>query len=289
MAGKGLGAGLGAIFGDAALEEENKEGRQVSISKVEPRKDQPRSFFDEEALQELAESIREHGIIQPLTVRTMGDGFYQIIAGERRWRAARLAGLSEVPVRVIDVDDKKAMELAMVENLQREDLNPVEEAKGYKVLIGEYGLTQESVAQRVGKSRPVVTNAIRLLSLPEEVLQNLEDGTLSMSHARALLELKSNEDVLKVAKLIVEKGLTVRQAVSLIKGGAKPIKEEKEGEINYYDEAGKDLSKKLGRKVSVVSGKKKGTIQIEYYDAEDFNSVFEALCDLKIAHGGDRK
>ena len=188
MAGKGLGTGLGALFGDAAMEEPTNEGTFLPLSKIEPRQDQPRSSFDEETLTELSASIREHGVIQPLTVRKLDGGYYQIIAGERRWRAARLAGLFEVPVRIIEADDKKAMVLAMVENLQREDLNPIEEAAGYRYLMNEYGFTQEAVAASVGKSRPVVANALRLLTLPESAQKLVEEGKLSHSLARTVLE-----------------------------------------------------------------------------------------------------
>ncbi|MBR2731431.1 MAG: ParB/RepB/Spo0J family partition protein, partial [Clostridia bacterium] len=182
----GLGSGLGALFGDnEPPRQENKE-QTLPISRVEPRADQPRRRFDDAALEELTESIRQHGLIQPITVRSLDSGYYQIIAGERRWRAARAAGLREVPVRIIEADDRKAMELALVENLQREDLNPIEEAKGYRTLMQEYGLTQEDAAAAVGKSRPAVANALRLLSLPEPALGLVEDGTLSAGHARAL-------------------------------------------------------------------------------------------------------
>ena len=202
MAEKGLGAGLSALFGEAALEEDQNDFKYIPISKVEPRSDQPRDKFDEEMLRELSESIAEHGIIQPITVRQLPEGYYQIIAGERRWRAARMAGLFEVPVRVIDADDGQAMVMAMVENLQREDLNPVEEARGYKKLAEDYGLTQEEIGRRVGKSRPVVANSMRLLNLPEELLDMLEKGELSMSHARMLLSIDDEDKRLRVARLI---------------------------------------------------------------------------------------
>ena len=213
---KGLGTGLGALFG-ADLEEftpestEKKEILALPIYKVEPRAEQPRYTFDEVALAELSESIREYGMIQPITVRKLPTGYYQIIAGERRWRAARMAGLTEVPVNIIEADDRLAAELALVENLQRTDLNPVEEARGYQTLIKVYGLTQEEAAQSVGKSRPAVTNAMRLLALPEEVLTMLEAGELSAGHARALLAIEDDAVKIEAAKLIVAKGMSVRQ------------------------------------------------------------------------------
>ncbi|HHT16869.1 MAG TPA: ParB/RepB/Spo0J family partition protein, partial [Papillibacter sp.] len=214
---KGLGTGLGALFGSAAIDPMANDFVYLPIAKVEPRQGQPRTNFDEEALQELADSIREHGVLQPLTVRDLGGGFYQIIAGERRWRAARLAGLKEVPARVIEADELKATELAMVENLQREDLNPVEEALGYKTLVEEYGLTQEEVARRVGKTRPVVANAMRLLALPESVLKMLETGEISMGAARALLSLEDPEAIEQAAEEIVRLGLSVREVERLVK------------------------------------------------------------------------
>ncbi|MBR6258816.1 MAG: ParB/RepB/Spo0J family partition protein, partial [Oscillospiraceae bacterium] len=217
MAEKRLGAGLEALFGDLPFEkEEVSERKTLPIAKIEPRADQPREVFDEERLEELAESIREHGLLQPLTVRELGGGFYQIIAGERRWRAARMAGLNEVPVYIIDADDQKASVLALVENLQREDLNPIEEAKGYRVLMSEHGMTQEQAAAAVGKSRPVIANAVRLLSLPESILELISSGRLSMSQGRALLELKNDEDRLAAARVMIEKDLNVRQAAALI-------------------------------------------------------------------------
>ena len=201
---KGLGTGLDALFGDNPREEKAPEGvLELPIAKVEPRDNQPRTVFDEEALAELAESIREYGVIQPVTVRKLDSGYYQLIAGERRWRAARLAGLSEIPARVIEADDKLTTELALVENLQREDLNPVEEAQGYRTLMEEYGLTQDEAAQRVGKSRPAVANALRLLSLAPEVLQFVEQGLLSAGHARALVTVKPEELQIDAARQVM--------------------------------------------------------------------------------------
>lgn len=294
MASKGLGAGLGALFGEAAVEGASEDSIYLPISKIEPRKDQPRTYFDDEALAELAESIAQHGIIQPLTVRKLDGGYYQIIAGERRWRAARMAKLFEVPVRIIEADDKTAMELALVENLQREDLNPVEEAKGYKTLMSEYGLTQELVAQRVGKSRPVIANSLRLLTLPEEVLKMLESGELSLSHARAILELDNKNDQLKAAKAAIDRNMTVREATAMIKRMLNSEKEDKKSSANskkfpdgvdYFSEVEKKLTKSLGRKVKIVDGKKKGKLEIEYYGSDDFEIICEALSSIKLSGG----
>lgn len=286
MGGKGLGTGLGALFGEAAVEEGSGDSVFVSISKIEPRRDQPRSSFDDETLTELAESIREHGIIQPLTVRKLDGGYYQIIAGERRWRAARLAELGEVPVRIIEADDRKAMELAMVENLQREDLNPVEEAKGYKTLMDEYGLTQEETASRVGKSRPVVANALRLLTLPDEVLALVESGKLSLSLARTVLEADNESDRIRAAEIIADKGLTVREASALIRKMSREKEEKPENAvgdgIDYLAEVEKRLEKALCRKVKIIRGRKKGRFEIEYYGDDDFEYVSGALETLRL-------
>ena len=282
MAGKGLGAGLGALFGEDTFAESGQP-ETLPISRIEPKQDQPRSYFDEASLAELSSSIAEHGIIQPITVRKLDGGYYQIIAGERRWRAARMAGLREVPVRIIEADDKKTMELSLVENLQREDLNPVEEALGYRTLMQEYSMTQEGAANVVGKSRPVIANALRLLALPEKVLDMLRDGKISVSHARLLLELDGDTVREKAAEEIIEKSLTVRQTEALIKkikSGKKPKKEKPEG-VDYMAEVEKDLTKSLGRKVKVVSGKRKGRIEIEYYGNDDFEVIREALMALK--------
>lgn len=286
MAEKGLGTGLGALFGDAALDALTNDFVYLKISKVEPRKEQPRSLFDETGLSELAESIREHGVLQPLTVRSIGGGYYQIIAGERRWRASRIAGLHEVPARIIEADDLKATELAMVENLQREDLNPVEEAHGYKTLITEYGLTQDEVAQRVSKSRPVIANALRLLSLPNNLLNKLETGELSAGMARTLLSLNDEEQMQAAALEIVENNLTVRDAEKLVKKIKKEkLKHEKNGKdgfiVNYVEDLENRLTKAYGRRVKIVEGKQKGRIEIEYYDQEDFERLYQMLSSLQ--------
>lgn len=284
MAQKGLGIGLGALFGDAAIEDNDNDFTYLPISKVEPRADQPRSVFDEEGLNQLAESIREHGIIQPLTVRELSGGFYQIIAGERRWRAARMAGIDEVPARIIEADDKKAMELALVENLQREGLNPVEEALGYKSLIEEYGLTQDEAAKMVSKSRPVVTNALRILSLPNEVIGLIEIGELSAGAARAIISLDGEEKQIKAAKTVVEKKLSVRETEKLVKemsSEKKPKKMKKDALDIYYREAEKNLTVNLSRQVKILNSGKKGKIEIEYYDVDDFERIYSALCKAK--------
>ena len=281
---KGLGKGLGALLGDFSEEPaEQSAYRLLPIYKVEPNPDQPRHDFDEEELEVLSESIRIHGIIQPLTVRETASGYYQIIAGERRWRAARLAELPEVPVVVIEADDKKAMELALIENLQRQDLNPVEEALGYQSLIDEYGLTQEEAANRVGKSRPAVANSLRLLGLCPEVLELVRTGELSAGHARAVLTLKSEKKQIEAAKKILALGMSVRAAETLCKNMAKevPVKEEPEVlKVDYVAECEKALSKQLGRGVKIVNGKRKGRFELEFYGQEDLQKLLEALMKL---------
>ena len=281
---KGLGMGLDALFGDSFdTENAEKEAAFLPIERIEPRADQPRSHFDADGLSELAGSIAEHGIIQPLTVRKLDGGYYQIIAGERRWRAARMAGLSEVPVRIIEADDKEAMEMALVENLQREDLNPVEEAAGYKKLMTEYGMTQEQVAARVGKSRPVIANALRILSLPKEALWLVETGALSLSLARTVLEAEGDDMRIYVAQQAAEKDMTVKQLSALIKKLSreeKPQKGKTSG-VDYVAEVERDLTQKLGRKVKIVTGRKKGRFEIEYYGDEDFERLLAALENIK--------
>ena len=280
MAGKGLGAGLGALLGDAALESESGASEYLPLARIEPRAGQPRTEFDDEALQELSDSIREHGIIQPIVVRSIGDGYYQIIAGERRWRAARLAGLREAPVRILDADDRKASEIALVENLQREDLNPIEEALGYRSLSQQYDLTQEEISKRVGKSRPVIANALRLLTLPEEVLDLVKDGTLSLSLARAVLELEKPEDQIFAAKKIAENHLTVREATALIKriaSGISSEKPEKPPKDPYVADVEARLGRVLGTKVQLNPGKRRGTIVLDYYSSEDLERLLTIL------------
>ena len=281
---KGLGKGLGALLGDFADEPlETSAYRSLPIYKVEPNPDQPRHDFDEEELQALADSISVHGVIQPLTVREMPNGYYQIIAGERRWRAARLANLSDVPVVVIEADDRKAMELALIENLQRQDLNPVEEALGYQALIEEYGLTQEEAAGRVGKSRPAVANALRLLGLCPEVLEKLKQGELTAGHARAILSLKSEKKQMEAAQKIIALALSVRQAETLCKNMNKEPEPKKEEvfALNYVAECEKSLSKHLGRGVKIINGKRKGKFELEFYGQEDLQNLLDALMKLQ--------
>lgn len=282
---KGLGTGLGVLFGADDYEDEPSELLTLPISKVEPRLEQPRSYFDEAALQELADSIAQYGLIQPITVRRLDTGYYQIIAGERRWRASRLAGLTEVPVRIIEADDRRTAELALVENLQREDLNPIEEAKGYKTLIEEYGLTQEEAARSVGKSRPAVTNAMRLLNLSPGVLEMVEKGQLSAGHARALVPIGDAAKQLAAAVDVTKRALSVRMTEQL---AARLVKEPEEQpaaargvRVDYAAEVSSQLSAALGRRVRLVDGKKTGRIELEFYGADDREALIAALRAMK--------
>ena len=282
----GLGRGLGALLGDDVLKPEASGTMMLSLSQVETNSAQPRKYFDEESLAELADSIAEHGIIQPITVRKLSSGYYQIIAGERRWRAARLAGLKEIPVVVMEADDRKAAELAMIENLQREDLNPMEEAAGYQSLMENHHMTQEEAAQRVGKSRSAVANSLRLLNLTESVQKMLESGQLSAGHARALLALTPALQK-SIAATIVTGGLSVRQTETLVKrltAEKKPPAADPfvaDG-VNYTAEAQKDLSSRLGRGVKIITGRKKGRIELEYYGLDDLNDLLEALATIRM-------
>ena len=281
---KGLGRGLGALLGDFDQDYGEKSPYQkLPIYKVEPNPGQPRQDFDEEELQALSDSIAEHGIVQPLTVRQLDSGYYQIIAGERRWRAARMAGLSEVPAVIIEADDKKAMELALIENLQRQDLNPVEEALGYKSLMEDYGLTQEDTAKRVGKSRPAVANALRLLGLCPEVLEKLRSGELTAGHARAVLTVKGEKKQQEAAQKIIALGLSVRQAELLCKNMSREPAPEKEVTlaVDYVAECEKSLSKHLGRGVKIVNGKRKGRFELEFYGQEDLQVLLDALMKIQ--------
>ena len=289
---RGLGKGLGALLGDAALQTQEAGSLSLPISQVEPGLKQPRKRFDDEALADLADSIRQHGVIQPLTVRRLSSGYYQIIAGERRWRAAKLAGLSEVPAVIIEADDRKVMELGLIENLQREDLNPMEEAGGYRVLMEEYGLTQEEVAQQVGKSRPAVANALRLLSLPPSLHPLLEDGQLSAGHARAILSVPSPQLQEKLADKVVDEGLSVRQTEALAKrlaaGEATPPPRPEGPDLSIYlKEAERTLGARFGRKVSIVSGKRKGRIELEYYGPDDLTALLDLLEKAPSAGRGE--
>lgn len=280
---KGLGKGLGALLGDFTEETREKSPYQLlPIHKVEPNPEQPRQDFDEEALQDLSESIAVHGVIQPLTVRETYGGYYQIIAGERRWRAARLAGLTEIPAVIIEADDKKATELALIENLQRENLNPVEEALGYQSLIEGFGLTQEEAAKQVGKSRPAVTNALRLLALCPEVLVKVRAGELTAGHARAILTVKDPKKQVEAAQKICALGLSVRQAELLCKNMAAEPKTKPAVvfQVDYVAECEKKLSKHLGRKVKIVSGKRRGKFELEFYGPEDLEVLLDALMKI---------
>ena len=282
---KGLGKGLGALLGDfMETPEEDSAYRMLPLHRVEPNPEQPRQDFDQEELEALAESIRQHGILQPLTVRQTSEGYYQIIAGERRWRAARMAELTEVPAIVMEADDKKAMELALIENLQRQDLNSVEEALGYQSLINEFGLTQEEAAARVGKSRPAVANALRLLTLDERVLEMLRSGSLTAGHAKAVLMLKTGKKQVEAAQKIANLGLSVRQAELLCKNMCRePEKKQEEAVFqgDYVKECEKSLSKHLGRGVKIVNGKRKGRFELEFYGQDDLQSLLDALMKLQ--------
>lgn len=290
MAGKdkkGLGTGLSALFGDDLFEEDASDITTLPIAKVEPNREQPRKHFDEDALSELSESIAQFGLIQPIVVRKLDSGYYQIIAGERRWRASRMAGLNEVPVRIIEADDRRAAELALVENLQREDLNPIEEAKGYKTLIEVYGMTQEQAAKSVGKSRPAITNSMRLLSLSEEVLKLVEAGKLSAGHARALVPITDSSKQLSAANEVIDKGLSVRKTEELAAKTLRPSKQEPSEKVtggikvDYAKELEKELGDRLGRKVKLIEGRSGGKIELEYYSSNDRELLIEMLRSIK--------
>ena len=282
---KGLGLGLEALFAANDLEEEEGELLTLPIGKVEPRSAQPRKSFDEEALQALADSIAQYGLIQPIVARKLDSGYYQIIAGERRWRACRMAGLTEIPVRVLKADDRRTAELALVENLQREDLNPIEEAKGYRTLMDEYGLTQEETARSVGRSRPAVANSLRLLSLSPKVMELVEKKELSAGHARALLPLSSEKLQWDAAQTVLKRSLSVRRteqlAARLSREQAAVRQNPDPLAVNYAAEAAEELSRLLGRKVRLLEGARGGRIQLDYYDAEDREVLIDALRRLK--------
>lgn len=281
---RGLGRGLGALIDDFTVSEEQGTVSKLPLQKIEPNPNQPRKQFDEEQLQALADSIREHGLLQPLAVRDMGD-YYQIIAGERRWRACRLAELREVPVVIIEADDKKVMELAMVENLQRQDLNPMEEAEGYYSLIHDFKLSQEQVAERVGKSRPAVANALRLLSLKGELREMVEDGKISAGHARALLTLPTEKLQKSAAQKVIALELSVRQTESMCKKMLTDLAAEEEKPapltVDYVGECEKLLTKQLGRKVKIINGKRKGKFELEFYGQDDLQLLYETLLSLR--------
>ena len=278
---KGLGKGLGAIFGEIPQQVTGKETiTTLPLTKLEPNPDQPRKVFEPEALDALADSIRTHGIIQPIAVAKGENGFYQIIAGERRWRAARLAGLTQAPVLVLEADTEKTMELALVENLQRMDLNPVEESLGYRRLMEEFGATQEQVAEKVGKSRPAVANSLRLLALPGPILDMVSTGKISAGHGRAVLTLKTEKEQLAAAQKIAALALSVRQAELMCKSMAKEIVQPapcQDIKVDYLAECEKSLSRTLGRGVKITSGKRKGKLDLEFYGPEDLQNLLDAL------------
>lgn len=281
----GLGRGLDALFADNSIEEiASTSAVKLKIMDIEPNRDQPRKIFDEDALAELADSIAKHGVIQPLLVRPMPDGSYQLVAGERRWRASRMAGLTEVPVVIKELSDDEAMALALIENLQREDLNAIEEAQGIKALMDTLSLTQDEAAERVGKSRPAVANALRLLKLPDSVIALVSDGKLSPGHARALLGFKDEQDIIETADLIIEKGQTVRDVEKLVKKRNKESKAEKPAarRASYYDEVELALTDFLGRKVRVGTkpGKESGVLEIDFFDKDDLTRLADALKSL---------
>ena len=279
---KGMGKGLGALLGDDFSADFSAPASTIPLSQIESCRAQPRKSFDQEKLEELADSIRQHGVIQPLTVRKLSSGYYQIIAGERRWRAARMTELTEIPAVVIEADDQKAMELAMIENLQREDLNPMEEAEGFRALVANYGMTQEEAARRVGKSRSAVANAMRLLDLSPALQELVMDGQLSAGHARALLPLSPGLRA-EAAKAVIDGGLNVRQTEQLVKRlqdrAAAEEKPEKKDTlaVDYVAEAEKSLSARLGRACRISHGKKKGKVEIAYYGVDDLNQLLDAL------------
>jgi len=283
MRQKGLGTGLGALFGDAAIETSSSDFEYLPLQRIEPREEQPRTLFEQGAIEELADSIREHGVLSPLIVRNIGNGYYQIIAGERRWRAAREAGLNELPARIVVADDKRTLELAMVENLQREDLNPIEEARGYRALMEEFDMTQEDVAQRMSKSRPAIANSLRLLSLPAELMEFVLHGNLSAGSARALLALKDDEMMRSAAQMVINSEMSVREVEALIKkldrDKAKRIRQPVE-EVDYLLDAQNRLTAALGRRVIIRQGVGKGKIEIDYYTQDDFDVLFDALLSM---------
>ncbi|MFR5875921.1 MAG: ParB/RepB/Spo0J family partition protein [Eubacterium sp.] len=272
----GLGKGLGALMLENSVDDMVSTST-LPINEIFPNKEQPRKTFDEAALQELADSIRQHGVLQPLLVRPLTTGGYQLVAGERRWRASRLAELKEVPVIIKDLSDTEAMEIAIIENLQREDLNPIEEAEGLQALIDKCEYTQEQVAVSVGKSRPAIANSLRLLRLPEEVREMTKNGDISAGHARALLAFDNQAIMLEVAKNIVSHKLTVRDVEKLAKRPAATKKTTAKRRDSFYDEVEISLSEVLGRKVKVYNGRSKGTLEIEFYSLEDLKNIANTL------------
>ena len=294
MKQKGLGTGLGALFGEAALDDAAPtvaptDFEYIPIQRIEPRQEQPRTLFEQEKIDDLTDSIREHGVLSPILVRSLDSGFYQIIAGERRWRAARGAGLTELPVRIVSADDKNAMEIALVENLQREDLSPIEEARGYRALMDEFTMTQEDIAQRVGKSRPAIANSLRLLSLPDRLIEFVAQGSLSAGSARALLVLKDQDVMIQAAETAIANELSVREVEKLVKKQERANSSGSENEeatndysvqVDYWLEAQDRLSSALGRRIVIKHTRNKGSIEIDYYDQDDFDELFDALIGI---------
>ncbi|MCD7774404.1 MAG: ParB/RepB/Spo0J family partition protein [Clostridiales bacterium] len=280
----GLGRGFDALFIDNSTDEP-ADGNSIitlRLNDIEPNKNQPRQSFDDDALSELADSIREHGVLQPLIVRPLSDGSYQLVAGERRWRASRLAGLDKVPVIVRALTDSEVAVIALIENLQRENLNPIEEAEGIGRLIDEYGFTQEQAAQRLGKSRSAVTNTLRLSRLPDSVKELVADNTLTAGHGRTLLGLEDPSLIEETAKLAVQKNLSVRETEKLVKSinsAGKKSPQKKRHRDTYFDEVELSLSDYLGRKVVVKDGKNGGKIEIEYFDKEDLSHLAKIMGD----------
>lgn len=281
MSKGGLGAGLDSLFSDNSSAIQVKS--TLRTSEIEPNRDQPRKYFSDEAITALAESIREHGILQPILVRPLSSGSYQIVAGERRWRAARMLGLSEVPVNIKEISDLEAMQIAIIENLQRENLNPVEEARGYDELIEKYGMTQDRVAKMVGKSRSAIANTVRLLALPDKVLKMLENGDISAGHAKALLGFDDEEMMIAIANRAADGGMTVRQVEKLAQKSAETensAEKNSDKKIdNYFVEMEISLKERLGRKVKVDYGKNKGVLVLEFYDKDDLRVIAQKLVE----------
>lgn len=271
----GLGRGLDSLFADNSVDEINPSVNKLRIMEIEPNHDQPRKDFDEKALSELAESIEQHGVLQPLVVRPLANGAYQLVAGERRWRAARIAGLTEVPVIIKELSDEEVIEIAMIENLQREDLNPLEEALGYRYMMDELGITQEQAAEKVGKSRPAVANALRLLKLPDEVQEMIKNNLISPGHARALLGFDSEDMIIQTAKLIVKEDLSVREVETMVKNSKKAPKFPKQQKRDkFFSEVELALVENLGRKVKIKESKRDaGLLEIEFFDKDDLESL----------------
>lgn len=281
MAIGGLGSGLDSLFSDNTTEVQVK--KTLRITEIEPNREQPRKNFSDEAITALAESIRDHGMLQPILVRPMEDGSYRIVAGERRWRAARMLGLDEVPVNIKEMTDTEAAQLALIENLQRENLNPVEEAMGFKELIEKYGMTQDAVAKTIGRSRSSVSNSMRILALPDRILNMVEDGELSLGHAKALLSFENEDLMIATAVKAANGGLTVRQVERAAQKSLENEDEQSEKSNrridNYFVEVELSLKETLGRKVKVDYGKNKGALTLEFYDKDDLAAIVKRLAE----------